>query len=72
MVDALKRAGKNLTRAGLLKAVTSLNEPKNPFVLPGIMIRTTPTNRFPIAQAQMQRWHNGAWQSFGPLLSARS
>ncbi|MGZ4370043.1 MAG: ABC transporter substrate-binding protein [Gaiellaceae bacterium] len=72
MVDALKRAGKNLTRAGLMKAVTSLNEPRNPFVLPGITIRTTPTSRFPIAQAQMQRWHNGAWQGFGPLLSARS
>ncbi len=72
MVDALKRAGKNLTRAGLLKAVTSLNEPANPFVLPGITIRTTPTSRFPIAQAQMQRWRDGAWQSFGPLLSAKS
>ncbi|MGZ4362607.1 MAG: ABC transporter substrate-binding protein [Gaiellaceae bacterium] len=72
MVDALKRAGKNLTRAGLLKAVTTLNEPANPFVLPGIRIRTTPTSRFPISQAQMQRWHNGAWQSFGPLLSAKS
>jgi branched-chain amino acid transport system substrate-binding protein len=72
MVDALKRAGKNLTRTGLLKAVTSLNEPKNPFVLPGITIKTTPTSRFPISQAQMQRWHNGAWQSFGPLLSAKS
>jgi branched-chain amino acid transport system substrate-binding protein len=72
MVDALKRAGKNLTRAGLLRAVTSLNEPSNPFVLPGITIRTTPTSRFPIAQAQMQRWHRGAWQGFGPLLSARS
>ncbi len=72
MVDAIKRAGKNLTRAGLLKAVTSLNEPANPFVLPGIVVKTTPTSRFPIAQAQMQRWHNGAWQSFGPLLSARS
>ena len=72
MVDALKRAGKNLTRTGLMKAVTTLNEPANPFVLPGITIRTTPTNRFPIAQAQMQRWHNGAWQSFGPLLTAKS
>jgi branched-chain amino acid transport system substrate-binding protein len=72
MVDALKRAGKNLTRTGLMKAITTLNEPANPFVLPGITIRTTPTNRFPIAQAQMQRWHNGAWQSFGPLLTARS
>ena len=41
-------------------------------MLPGITIKTTPTSRFPIAQAQMQRWHNGAWQSFGPLLSAKS
>jgi branched-chain amino acid transport system substrate-binding protein len=35
MVDALKRAGKNLTRISLLKAATHLNE-VNPFMRPGI------------------------------------
>ena len=35
MVDALKHAGKNPTRASLLKAATHLNE-ANPFLLPGL------------------------------------
>ena len=35
LVEALKKAGKNLTRAGLMKAVRSLNVTKNPFMVPG-------------------------------------
>ena len=34
-VDALKKAGKNLTRKGLMTAVTHMNEANNPFLIPG-------------------------------------
>jgi branched-chain amino acid transport system substrate-binding protein len=71
LVDTLKKAGKNLTRQGLMNAATHLNERNNPFVLPGIVIRTTPTNRFPITQVKLQRWSNRAWRTFGPLMSAK-
>ncbi len=71
LVDALKKAGKNLTREGLMKAVTSLVEPNNPFVVPGIVIRTTPTFRFPLSQVRLQRWTKGHWVLFGGLLSAK-
>ncbi|HWH55831.1 MAG TPA: ABC transporter substrate-binding protein [Gaiellaceae bacterium] len=71
MVDALKHAGKNPTRESVMKAATHLNERNNPFVLPGIAVRTTPTNRFPLAQAKLERYHNGRWVSFGPLVSVR-
>jgi branched-chain amino acid transport system substrate-binding protein len=71
MVDALRHAGKNPTRPGVMKVATHLNERANPFVLPGITIRTTPSNRFPIAQAKLERYHNGRWISFGPLVSIR-
>jgi branched-chain amino acid transport system substrate-binding protein len=71
MVDALKHAGKNLTRESVMKAATHLNERNNPFVLPGIAVRTTTTNRFPLAQAKLERYHNGRWVSFGPLVSVR-
>jgi branched-chain amino acid transport system substrate-binding protein len=60
-VDALKAAGKNLTRAGLMKAVTHMNETTNPFVAPGVKVHTTPTFRFPISQVLLQRWHKGHW-----------
>ena len=71
MVDTLKKAGKNLTRQSVVNAATHLNEPNNPFLLPGITIKTTPTSRFPISQVKLQRWHKGSWVIFGPLLNAR-
>jgi branched-chain amino acid transport system substrate-binding protein len=71
LVDTLRKAGKNLTRKGVLNAATHLNEKNNPFVLPGITIRTTPSYRFPISQVRLERWHNGHWVIFGALVSAR-
>ena len=68
LVDALKHAGKNLTRAGVMRAVTHLNERNNPFVLPGIGIKTTATNRFPVTQARLERYHDGRWVYFGALV----
>jgi branched-chain amino acid transport system substrate-binding protein len=71
LVNTLKKAGKNPTRQSLMNAATHLNEKGNPFVLPGIVIHTTPTKRFPITQVRLQRWSNRAWRLFGPLLSAK-
>lgn len=71
MVDALKAAGKNLTRTGLMNAVTHMNEANNPFLVPGVTVKTTPTFRFPIAKVQLQRWHNGHWELFGGVQSAK-
>jgi len=71
LVDTLKKAGKNLTRKSVLTAATHLNEKTNPFVLPGIKVHTTPSFRFPISQVRLERWHNGHWVIFGPLLSAK-
>jgi branched-chain amino acid transport system substrate-binding protein len=71
MVDALRKAGKNLTRAGLMRAATHLTERGNPFLLPGIVVRTSATNRFPVAQVKLQRWHRGRWVITGKLISAK-
>lgn len=71
-VRALKAAGKNLTRAGLMQQVRKLNDPSNPFLLPGIAIKTSATERFPIEQALLQRWSKGSWRSFGGLWGYRA
>jgi branched-chain amino acid transport system substrate-binding protein len=71
MVDALRAAGRNLTRAGLLRAATHLNETDNPFLLPGVAVRTSPTNYYPITKAQLYRYRSGRWQPFSGLLGAR-
>lgn len=70
MVDALKKAGKNLTRAGIMRAATHLNEKNNPFLLPSIVVKTSPTKRFPVTQVRLQRWKGKAWHPFGKLISA--
>jgi branched-chain amino acid transport system substrate-binding protein len=71
LVDALKKAGKNLTRDGIMRAATHLNEKGNPFVLSGIVIHTTPTSRFPLTQVKLQRWSAKSWHPFGRLLSLK-
>jgi branched-chain amino acid transport system substrate-binding protein len=69
MVDALKHAGKNLTRAGLLKAATHLNERNNPFLRKGIAVQTN--DYHPIDHVQLQRYKKNHWVPVGGLVSTR-
>jgi branched-chain amino acid transport system substrate-binding protein len=71
MVVTLRKAGRNLSRQSVMRAATRLNDKTNPFVLPGIVIRTTASDRFPITQVRLQRWSNKAWRPFGKLISAK-
>ena len=70
-VQALKHAGKNPTRAGIMKAATHLTIRNDPFLLPGVVVRTTSNDHFPLDQARLERWHNGRWVSFGGLFRVR-
>jgi len=70
-VAALKKAGKNPTRASIMKAATSLNVKNDPFLLPGMTVRTTKSDHFPLDQAKLQRYHAGRWVSFGGLFRVR-
>jgi branched-chain amino acid transport system substrate-binding protein len=70
MVDTLKKAGRNLTRDGVLRAATHLNE-ANPFLLPGVRIRTTPNDYYPMDKVKLARYRGTHWQYFGKLVSAR-
>ena len=70
MVDALKHAGKNPTRASLLTAAQHLNE-INPFMRPGVKIATSPTDYYPISKAQLVRYDRIHWVAAAPLASAR-
>jgi branched-chain amino acid transport system substrate-binding protein len=70
-VAALKKAGRNVTRQGIMKAATSLNVKNDPFLLPGMTVRTTAKDHFPLDQAKLQRYHAGHWASFGGLFRVR-
>jgi branched-chain amino acid transport system substrate-binding protein len=68
MVDTLQRAGKNLTRAGLLRAARSLDTTANPFLLPGTRLRTSATDAFPIDTVYLYRYDNKQWvRTAGPF-----
>jgi branched-chain amino acid transport system substrate-binding protein len=71
-VEVLQSAGKDLTRAKVMTAARTLNSVSNPFVLPGIKVRTGKGDGSPIEQGVLQRWSKGSWKSFGGLWSYRA
>jgi len=66
-VYALQHAGKTPTRAGLMKALHSLNTTKNPFVYPGIRLQTSAKDNFPIEQEILIKWAGQDFQAIGKL-----
>ena len=71
MVETLRKAGKNLTRAGLLRAAQSLNTTANPFMLPGIRLKTSSTDYRPMEYVYLYRYDNKQWVKASGLLRAR-
>jgi hypothetical protein len=70
MVDALRHAGAQPTRASLLRAATHLNE-RNPFLVKGVTVRTRPNDYYPVERTRMLRFHSGRWRQFGGLAGVR-
>jgi branched-chain amino acid transport system substrate-binding protein len=70
--DALKHAGRNLTRASLMHALRNMKETKNPFVYPGMTVQTSKKRTFPMEQLRLIKWGGGAggdWHAFGKIYS---
>ena len=71
-VKLLKATGKTPTRAAVVAQMRNLNDASNPFLLPGIAVKTSTTERFPVEQALLQRWSKGRWTSLGGLWGYRT
>jgi branched-chain amino acid transport system substrate-binding protein len=71
MVDVLRQAGSNLTRANIIAIASSKLNETNPFLLPGITVTTSNTDHFPIMQEQVETWSNDAWHLQGSIISER-
>ena len=67
-VTTLYQAGKNPTRASIMRAAIHLNE-SNPFVLPKVKVKTTPSHRFPICKMELYRYGAGHYSSISGLLA---
>jgi branched-chain amino acid transport system substrate-binding protein len=66
-VQALKAAGPNPTRQGLMDALTSMKNVVNPFLYPGIKMNTSAKDHFVIDQQILQQFRGPAWVPFGHL-----
>lgn len=71
-IELLRKLGKSPTRSALTKAVSGMNVQKNPFLLPGIAIKTGTDDHFPVEQMVLQRWSGGSWRTFGGIWSQPS
>ena len=71
-VQALYKAGGNLTRQGLMNALLSLNT-KSSYLLPGIVMKTSKSDHFVISQMQLARLNSSTklYEAFGKLIEAR-
>src|SRR5256714_3022093 len=71
MVDVLKQAGSNMTRANVMKIASSQLNETNPFALPGVKVQTTSSDHFPIMQEQVITWAGTGWKLQGTLIDER-
>jgi branched-chain amino acid transport system substrate-binding protein len=69
-VRAMYKAGKNPTRAGLMKALLSFDE-TSPFLLPGSKLKTSATDHFIISHQRLITYNNGGWVASGALVDGR-
>ena len=70
-VSLLRRLGANPTRIALMAAARSIVSPKNPFLLPGVVVKTGKGDGFPIHQGQLQRWTKGRFVPVGGLWTSK-
>jgi len=71
LVYVLTRCGNDLTRENVMKIVANMDFEIDTYI-PGIRIKTTPTDFYPIEQVQMMRFTGEKWQLFGPIIDGHT
>jgi branched-chain amino acid transport system substrate-binding protein len=71
MVDVLTRAGSNMTRQNVMNIASGQLNETNPFLLPGVNVKTTSSDHFPITQEQVIKWSGTGWTLQGSLIDER-
>ena len=67
LVQALKQCGDQMTRKNLMTQLANLDLEIGIY-LPGIRIKTSPTDFAPMEQLQLMRFKGETWELFGPLM----
>ena len=66
VVHVLQKAGDDLTRANIMKQASNMDLTL-PMLLPGVNIKTTPDDFYPIEREQLMRFDGKTWQLFGKV-----
>ncbi len=66
MVQVLKQAGDDLTRANVMKQAASLDI-NLPMLLPGVNVKTSPDDFYPIEREQLARFDGKTWVRSGKI-----
>ncbi|MDF3809379.1 MULTISPECIES: ABC transporter substrate-binding protein [Rhodopseudomonas] len=66
MVEVIRQCGDDLTRENIMKQATNLDLAL-PMLLPGIKVKTSPTDYFPIEAQSLRRFNGEAWELFGEV-----
>jgi ABC-type branched-subunit amino acid transport system substrate-binding protein len=69
MVQVLKQAGDDLTRANIMKQAASIKNFDLPMLLPGIKVNTSATDFYPLQSVQLAKFKGETWERFGEILS---
>jgi branched-chain amino acid transport system substrate-binding protein len=69
LVQVLKQCGDDLTRENVMRQAANLKDVELPMLLPGIRLNTSPTDFYPIEQAQLVRFDGKTWVRFGEVMS---
>lgn len=66
MVQVLKQAGDQLTRANVMKQAASLDLTL-PMLIEGIKIKTGPDDFYPVEREELRRFNGTSWESIGKV-----
>lgn len=66
-LQVLKQCGDELTHENIMKQAANLDTTL-PMLLPGIKLKTSPTDYFPIEAMRLQRFNGETWELFGDTI----
>jgi branched-chain amino acid transport system substrate-binding protein len=66
--QVLRQAGDELTHENIMRQAASIKDLELPLLLPGIKINTSPTNYYPVSQAQLSKFNGKSYELIGNVM----
>ena len=64
-----RQSGDNLTRENIMRQAANLKDFRTEVLLPGVMLKPSPSDFAPIRQLQLQRFKGERWELFRDVIS---